>query len=262
MEEASKRFLSTADRLETLLLRFNNDLTELLLQALKENHLLSECLSHEFKSAWKKKWLEESKCARFVPLIPSTCKPPFFGAAISFLNNQGKKDAVIEYLEIFAGAPYYNFYAQKVLTKLLIKSIEMQKENAASQNQLFLKAEVHAENAAKYHHSHGHFLLATLHYRMALRRTDLALQHHEVAYKNILIAEKLAEHSDQSIQVDPSELNLIDEMCQFLKKTVFTAERIFEKVRAESAATKEANYIIDSSYSCEDPTDNPRLFTL
>lgn len=261
MEEASKRFLSTEDRFKSLLLRYNNDLVKLLLQAVRDDHLLSECLSDELEKTWELYWLNESKSPKFVALIPFTCKPSFFGAAISILNNRNQKAAVIQYLEIFSAAPHFNFHAQKVMTKLLIKSIESEKENSASEDQLFLQAKVHAENAAKIHHSPGYFLLATLHYRMAQRRKDLALNHYEVAYRNILIGEKLAEHSTDPIQVDHSELTLVEEMTRFLKTTIFTLQRVFEKVRAESAAAKEATEIIATFYSADDPTDNPTWLT-
>lgn len=261
MEEASKRFLSTTDRFKSLLLRYNNDLVELLLHAAKDEQLLSQCLSNEFENAWKILWVEESKNANFTALIPSTCTPTFFGAAISILNNRGKKAPTMQYLELFAAAPHYNFQAQKVLTKLFIKSIESEKENAATEDQLFGQAKVYAENAARIHHSPGYFLLATLHYRMAQRRRDLELIHYEVAYRNVLIAEKLAPHCADSFQPDQSELSLIAEMTHYLKTEVFTVKRVFEKVRAESAAAKEVTDIEAVFYSCEDPSDNPRHLT-
>jgi Family of unknown function (DUF5630) len=200
VEESSIDYLSTTDRFKTLLQRANNNVLDLLLQAATNQKLQKQLSAPEYDGLWQLRYQETAAWDITTPLIPPEITPVFYNYAITVLNQRGHGEAVIQYLETLAQAPYFNFHAAKVIVNHCLTQAKNNKENLEqTTHDVLKKACKYATIAAENHLVPGYLLYAHAHYWSARifeqsnnpHNKPLADAHYISAYKQLLIAQTL-----------------------------------------------------------------------
>ncbi len=257
--------MKTIANFKELLASANNDLLELLLRAVSDEKLRSECLNDHYSGGWRLTWLDESKKSEFHPIIPEDSLCAFFSCALAVLKNRGHKYGVLKYLELLAAPPYDNFHASTTITSHYIRMLRNEKENANNSfEDLITKAYQCGKRPSRYHHDTPSYLLSA-HVSFCIaqciekQNRDRANVFYEDCYRDLLIAQQLETFCADKIESAylgkgiaasnqwgcRSIVELISGVVVYLPDSHF----FHCKKRAETAANKMAEEIIDLHYT-------------
>lgn len=260
MQKALVSDLSTIDKFKRLLAKANNDLSKLLLLAATDPDCRLDCLAREFDAAWQLELVQLRKNPQNQILIPVDTIPAFYSCALIILNARDHKQAVKQYLEILAAAPYFSFHAAKLLAEGCIELLSYDKENSRKNMfEIIDQARQYAADAAQYHLTPGYLLLASMHFQSGkfLHKVDKisAVAHYEFTYKNLLIAQALQPYSATRVSNAYQDkgfsasnewgLDSVESLMVQLLHTLKTSEVTIVTDRARHSADNESKSIIE-----------------